>query len=402
LTARNHPTGPTLGYLSAAPRVSTRPEAEASGPRAHVLGVIRAFEALGWEVKPFVVGDRLPARASGRGTERALSANPLQTLAADVVRLILGRVNARRAARELTDVDWVYERFATLQTLGHAFQRRGVPWILETQGIYFEEAKTERKSLILSGPARRMEVAAYRDCDVLVCVTHSLKRLVVERTGADPEKILVVPNGVDAVLFDPERHQPKRLSEDFTVGFVGTLLEWQGLELLVRAVAALRRAGLAVSTTVVGDGPARAALERLARELGVREHVRFAGRVPMDEVPAYIAGFDAGYAGHAERSGAMYHSPLKLYEYAAMGKPLLASDFDDARSLAAGAEGAGFLFRPGDREDLERAIREAVAARGSSGARAREIRAACVRKHSWEARVRRMVPQVEEILARKR
>lgn len=46
-----------LGYLSGAPRVSTNPEAECGGPRSHVLGVIRAFETLEWEVKPFIVGD---------------------------------------------------------------------------------------------------------------------------------------------------------------------------------------------------------------------------------------------------------------------------------------------------------------------------------------------------------
>jgi glycosyltransferase involved in cell wall biosynthesis len=363
---------------------------------------MRAFEALGWEVRPFIVGDRMPAPASGRGTERLLSANPAQTLVADLARLVLGGVNARRALRELGGkVDWVYERHATLQTLGRAFQHRGVPWILETQGIFFEEARRERNSLVLTGPARRMEVSAYRDCDVLVCVSRSLKELAVEKTGADPEKILVVPNGVDTVLFDPEKHHPRRHSAEFTVGFVGTLLDWQGVDLLLRAAADLRREGVYVSTTIVGDGPARKRLERLTDELGIQEHVAFAGRVRMDEVPGYIAGFDAGYAGHTERGGAMYHSPLKLYEYAAMGKPILASDFEDARRLAR-ISGAGLLFRPGDLEDLKRALREAVASGPRLAEMGRRIRDACIREHSWEARIRDMIPRVEEVLARRR
>nr|MDP9479668.1 hypothetical protein [Actinomycetota bacterium] len=62
-----------LGYLSAAPRVSTRPDAEAGGPRSHVLGVIRAFESLGWSVNRFIVGDRMPKGVAGGGSEKALS-----------------------------------------------------------------------------------------------------------------------------------------------------------------------------------------------------------------------------------------------------------------------------------------------------------------------------------------
>ena len=49
-----------LGYLSAAPTVSTRPDAASAGPRAHILGVVNGFRALGWEVRPWIAGDRLP------------------------------------------------------------------------------------------------------------------------------------------------------------------------------------------------------------------------------------------------------------------------------------------------------------------------------------------------------
>lgn len=397
---------PALGYLSAAPRVSTRPAAAASGPRSHVLGVMRAFEALGWEVRPFIAGDLLPPGTSGSGSERALSSGTLRTLAADLTRLALGFVNSRRAVRRLGGVDLVYERFATLQTLGRAFQRRGVPWVLETQGLFFEEARSERKSLVLTGPARRMEVAAYRDCDALVCVSHSLKELVVERTGADPQKILVVPNGVDTTLFDPERRSLRRRASEtaragaLTVGFVGALLEWQGLDLLLRAVAALREEGVPVSAEIVGDGPDGERLRRLAGEFGVRKHVRFTGRVPMPEVPGCIAGFDLGYAGHSERSGAMYHSPLKLYEYAAMARPLLASDFDDARSLSESARGAGFLFEPDNAEDLIRALREAYKQRDQLPEHGAALREACLREHSWEARVAGTLPHLQTLLER--
>lgn len=392
-----------LGYLSAAPRVSTHPEAEASGPRSHVLGVICAFENLGWNVKRFIVGDRVPVKLTKKGSEKMLSANPVQTLLADFARILFGLINSRRAWKELgNQVDWVYERFAVLQSLGWIFKRNSIPWILETNGLFFEEAKKERKSLVLTGLARKIEIAAYQKCDVLVCVSESLKELVVQKTGIDPEKTIVVPNGVDTSVFDPGRFQGRRKFEGFTVGFVGSLIAWQGLDLLLKAIADLKKEGLEIYITVVGDGPAREEWEQLARELKLTEYVCFTGRVPGDQVPEYIAGFDVGFSGNIRLNvGAMYHSPLKLYEYMSMGKPVVASAFDDARKLVEG-KNTGFLFTPGDLEDLKRALREAYSSRSSIKEMGRLAREEIVQNHSWESRVREMIPQIEEILGRKK
>lgn len=392
-----------LGYLSAAPRVSTRPDAEAGGPRSHVLGVIRAFESLGWSVDRFIVGDRMPKGVAGGGSEKALSGSRVRTLAADLARLALGALNAFRARRELSGkVDWVYERYAVLQSLGWVFRQDGIPWILETSGLYSDEAKTERNSLVLTGIARRLEVFAYGRCDVLVCVSQPLKELVVRKTGVREEKILVVPNGVDAAYFDPAIHEPRRLFDGFTVGFVGSLLAWQGLDRLLHAVAALRAEGLPVHVTIVGDGPAREGWERVGRELGILgEAVRFVGRAPLDEVPGYIAGFDAGFSGQqGMKIGAMYHSPLKLYEYLSMGKPIIATAYDDAQTLVRDT-GGGFLFEPGNTEDLQRALREAYGARETFPEAGRRAREEVLRRHSWEARLRETIPKIEEILRRR-
>lgn len=90
-----------LGYLSGAPRVSTRPEAEATGARAHVVGVMNAFRALGWQVRPFIVGDRVPVDWVRPGSRQRMSRSLPRRLAADVARIGLGRRNAGRAVAEL-------------------------------------------------------------------------------------------------------------------------------------------------------------------------------------------------------------------------------------------------------------------------------------------------------------
>ena len=150
--------------------------------------------------------------------------------------------------------------------------------------------------------------------------------------------------------------------------------------------------------TIVGDGPARKAWEQRAKQLGLGAAVLFTGRLLPDEVPQHIAGFDVGYSGPIQLSvGKMYLSPLKLYEYMAMAKPVVAAAFEDARRLVEG-QGTGFLFQSGDKEDLKRALREAYARRYSLPGMGQQARAQIVARHSWVARVRHLIERIEPVL----
>lgn len=388
-----------LGYLSGGPRASTNPEAEAGGPRAHILGVTRAFKTLGWEVKPFIVGDQVPQKLVTKGSEEAVSSNFISTLAIDIVRLAISPINARRAWQELGgQVDWVYERFAVLQSLGQQFKNHNVPWILETNAPFYKEAKSERKSLVLSGLARRLEMQSYRNCDVLICISNALKEIVVQDAGIPSEKVLVVPNGVDTEFLNPDNQSPKRLFAGFTLGFVGNLAVWQGLDLLLKTISSLREdEGVQINVVIVGDGLLRKEWETLANNLELSSQVRFIGQVARTEIPALIAGFDIGYSGHLLKEGEVYYSPLKLYEYMAMGKPVVASAVEDARSLVREGE-TGFLFEPGDLQGIKQALIRAFEAQEKLSQMGRMARAEVVANHSWQARVQTIIAGVEQIL----
>ena len=387
-----------LGYLSAAPRVSTSQEAEASGPRAHVLGVIEAFKSLGWEVHPYIVGNRVP-RAWIIQSERKLEGSSLIRFGADIVRLVMGLFHSLEAWREMNGkVDWVYERFAVLQALGWIFQRKGVPWILETSGLFFYEAKIERKSVVLSGIVRIMELWAYRRCDVLVCVTEVLKELIIHTAGIPPEKVLVVPNGVDTARFDPSQHSPKRVWKGPTLGFVGTLVNWHRLDMLLVALAEVMHEGINLNLVVVGDGPMRRIWEAQARGLDLHGCVRFVGRVSWNDVPAYISGFDLGYMGNSPLEiGIMYHSPLKLYEYMAMERPVVASAYADAQQIIVQGQN-GYLFEPGSKDDLKRALHLAYQDQARWQEMGKSARERVLEYASWKTRVQTMILGIERIL----
>lgn len=399
MNVANVTVGRRLGYLSGAPRVSTRPNAEVSGARTHVLGVINAFCALGWDVDTYIVGDRIHERFSASGSERAMAGGSLRLAAADTLRIGLGAWHSYGAYRELGGkVDWVYERLGLFQSLGRRFKKAGVPWILESNALLAEEA-TKRNSVALASIAHQIEMDAYRDCDVVVCVSEELKVLLTERASVPREKVLVVPNGVDTSVYDPEAYAPKRLFSEFTIGFVGSLYPWQALDVLFYAVQELWvEMGIDIRVTVVGDGAMRGRWEQLCFDIGIGDRVRFVGRVPALEVPKYIAGFDLAYSGQSSVGiGAMYLSPLKLYEYQAMAKPVVASAYADASRLIRHGE-TGYLFEPNNRESLKQAIIEAYQAGSRLNELGKQARVNVVERHSWISRVNEMIRGIQGIL----
>ena len=384
-----------LAYLSGAVRVATRDDAEASGPRAHVLGVIDAFTRAGWLVDRYIAGDEPWARRFGTvGGETAARKAAWRAVAVDGVRLAACARNRAALRTRIGQVDLAYERFGSFQSLGRDLQRRGVPWVVETSGPFFVEARVERGTLALSSLARRIELGAYASCDLLVCVSEPLRSWLVD-AGVPAATTFVLPNGVDVDRFDPAPMPAPVRPDELVVGFVGALLAWQGVDTLIDALAVTRARGDRVVATVIGDGPASDDLRKVAAARGVADLVRFTGRVPASDVAAMIAGFDVGFSGHLPLlDGHMYHSPLKLYEYLAMGTPLVAAEHPEAAGLVRGS-GAGALFTAGDASSLADVL--SGLARDLDGLRASRAlaRAYVVANHSWDRRVADLIAELE-------
>lgn len=394
-----HGLAKAIGYLSGSPRVSTAANVETTGARAHVLGTIGGFEASGWAVERFIVGDELPASVSAPGSHRSVARAAYRRFLADAVRLSLGQLNAYRAYSRLRGrVAFVYERLGVFQRLGLPFVKNGVPWILESNGLLFKEAHETRRTIALHRTAGKLEIDAYRRCSAVVCVSTTLRDTIAETAGIGKNKVVVCPNAVDTDRFDPSRYQPKRVCDGFVVGMVGNLYPWSGADLLLKASAALRAEGTDIKVVLVGDGIAMDDLKSQAKQLGISQNVHFVGRVAWQEVPEYLMGFDLAFSGQTSRVlGGAYRSPLKLYEYMAMARAVVSADSEDARSVIANDKN-GFLYIPDDEASLAAALRDAVASAprlSRFGERARHL---VVRKHSWNARIEQLLEQLEPIL----
>jgi glycosyltransferase involved in cell wall biosynthesis len=138
----------------------------------------------------------------------------------------------------------------------------------------------------------------------------------------------VVPNAVDPEMFYPVKRTEQRdalgiSSDEFVVGFVGTLQKRHRTEMLLRGAAEADRD---VSILIVGDGPERSRLEAVANRLDIGETIQFVGAVAHSEVNRYISACDICYGVvDPERPS----NPIKLYEYLACERPVITSRTDE-------------------------------------------------------------------------
>jgi len=302
----------------------------------------------------------------------------------------------QRGLRAFRDarVDFVYERYAFAAMAGIRIARElGIPHLLEMNAPLVAEQEA-RAGLELGRLARDLEQRILCESDHVLAVSEELRRFAVG-LGVAPERVSVLPNGVDLERFAAagERRDSVRerlgLGDRFVVGFVGSLKRWHGTAVLIEALALLRAEPRGFHALIIGEGPEGEALRELAAARGVAEAVRFCGSVPHAQVPEHIAAMDVGVAPFLE-SASFYFSPIKLFEYMALALPVIAGDVGQVSEILGGGE-RGRLVRAGSAPDLARALREladAPALRRELGARARAWVAS---ERSWDHNAARVL-----------
>lgn len=242
------------------------------------------------------------------------------------------RAAAREHHPEVLFATWLYPLG---QAALLAAQRLGLPLVIKVHGSDLLVYKN--KPAILPMLHRVLREAA-----AVIAVSPNLAR-EAQAQGAEPDKIFLVPNGVDQELFAPQDQQAARerlgLAEDGPLAlFVGRLVPGKGLEMCLKALAALPQARL----LVVGDGPLRSGLAAQARSLGLGERVIWAGPRPHGEIPRYLAAADVLVLPSMSEG-----EPNVILEALSCGRPVVASRVGNiAGMVEQGRE--GLLFPAGD------------------------------------------------------
>ncbi len=169
---------------------------------------------------------------------------------------------------------------------------------------------------------------ALRRCDRVVVLTDGLRDLVIGRYRVVPERVVVLPSGTDTGLFVPQNTAACRrriglsLDRDY-IGFVGSFYRYQGLQCLLDAMTIIRRTMPSVHLLLVGDGEAAPELKQQADRLALSACITWAGRIPYLEVPTWIGAMTLCVAPFRGDRGET--SPVKIFDYLACGKPVIAS-----------------------------------------------------------------------------
>ena len=251
--------------------------------------------------------------------------------------------------------DVLYERYALYTVCGRWVARLfGLPFILEVNAPLSAEL-SRHGGLAFQSLARWVETRLLSRATRTVVVSQAMADLFV-RQGVPRGKLVVMPNGVDATRFNPAidgRALRRKLGLDgaCVVGFVGWIRPWHGVEQLIDAVAELLPRCPALRLLLVGGGPALPGLEAQVQRLGLVGKVLFTGPLPATEVPAYIAATDVV----VQPDVTDYASPIKLFEYLAVGRAVLAPAKPNILEIVTDGVTA-LTFAPGDRAAMTAAL----------------------------------------------
>lgn len=264
---------------------------------------------------------------------------------------LLGAALRRRPA-------FIYERYTLFTFAGLLVAKLlRVPFVLEVNAPLSLEL-TLHGNLTFRRLAERIETALCRNATRTLVVTQAMADIFIAR-GVPAERLQVIPNGVDGERFNPDipgtpiRERYGLAPDTPVVGFVGWIRPWHGVDGLIGAIGRLVTAFPDLRLLVVGDGPAVPALRQQTHDTGLDAHVIFTGPVDRVDIPGHIAALDVA----VQPDVTDYASPIKLFEYLALGRAVVAPDKANIREVVRHGHSA-LLFPPRDWTAMEQAIGE--------------------------------------------
>jgi len=365
-----------VAYVCADPGV---PVFGTKGASVHVQAIAGALLRRGAEVTLLATrtGGMVPA-ALAHAEVVALPALPKGDAAARERAAQAANAGLAAALRALGPVDLVVERYSLWShaALEHA-RAAGVPAVLEVNAPLVDEQGRHR-ALHDRPAAERVARRAFAAATAIVAVSEPVADWVAARCADGRRRVHVVGNGVDPDRFPPVERPPGRC----TVGFVGTLKPWHGVEVLVDAFDRLHARRPGVRLLVVGDGPQSPWLRADLARRPCAPAVEFTGSVDPAAVPAALARMDVAVAPYPPLEP-FYFSPLKVVEAMASGLPVVCSRIGALPDLVRDGV-TGVLCRPGDPFDLAAALELLAADPPLRRRLGEEGRARVLASHTWD------------------
>ncbi|TMA99330.1 MAG: glycosyltransferase family 4 protein [Deltaproteobacteria bacterium] len=366
-----------IAYLSCDRGVSV---SGSNGAATHIRELVNALVERGAEVKV------LAARAATGGGAQALAcevidvdteaflhrlrrgtarmegaASAPRTRASEVHGLLLNQSVAEHldALYARWPFDLIFERYSLWSYAGLRFaRRRGLPFLLEVNAPLVAQQE-EYRALFNGATAQALEELLLAGADRVIVPSGVLAAYVAER-GGRPRRVRVIPCGVNRAIFFPTWRpiQARDGAHEFVVGFLGSLKQWHGVEILLEAFRQLRERSPAY------------------------RFITITGEVPLRDVPRWLERMDVGLAPYPPLP-LFYFSPLKVLEYAASGVPFVASASGQIAEIFA-HETSAMLHAPGNVAEVVEHVERLRASPELRMRLARAARRAVKKVYTWD------------------
>ena len=393
-----------------------------NGPATHVREVVRALVALGHEVRVLVVVNGRITTTDHQFTPQPAPPTWLDRGVPRLVERLVRRVQyelklpyaalfesvrfALTARTLLADCDILLERMSWV-SYGGALAARwlNIPLVLENNGDHL--ADLEAKGIAPRGLQRRLSLWgmgwAVGQAAHVVVSGDGWRDQFLARWQSDPARTTTVENGT--LLVDRlRRAEVRSFGEDgggrgggdtaVTLVYLGGFTPWQGVPVLLQALAQVRGQLPPLRLLLIGDGSGRVEAEQLTADLGLTDLVTFTGRLLPETYAPMLAQADMGLAPYHNWPE---YSGLKIFDYKAAGLAIIASG-ENGRPATLTHQKSGWIVPPGDVATLAQAIIQLVNDPDLRRCLGQTARQEAENKHRWQHTAQRLATLFECVM----
>lgn len=388
---------------------------KSGGSVAHTAGVINA---LSQQVELDVLtNDELP------GVQRSFALfSPIKFkfLCDSICELLYSFKIIRHLKKTIQNYDFIYQRYSGSSFAGaYLAQRYNVPLILEFNSSDIWKMKNWRTKtnlikaiidpiyrMIWKVPVTKWVESYNLQAATLVAVVSEAMKENLLAMNVPPEKIFVNHNGVNAGIYSPdvdgmEIRSNYNFKEKTVLGFIGTFGQWHGVVKLCKAIVLFFGSNPDkldnVRFFLIGDGILMPEAKKVIDNSPYKDNVAFTGRITQELGPEYLAACDILLSPHIPNPDGteFFGSPIKLFEYMAMGKPIIASRLGQIGDVLEHKKTA-YLVEPGNVENLAEAMDTLIMEPGLCNVLGQNARAEVLSKYTWEKHVWKIIEKLKE------
>ncbi len=379
-----------------------------SGASAHIRENIKHFRKAGHEV--FLITNSQNHLKKRESKENKLVPNKsilLYSIIPNVLKIFVKNWRIRRSNQNLLlqnkqildKCDIVYERDAFCNfEISNYCNKHQIPHVIECNGFFWGETGSPFHKSPVPTLYKKKHISKWLQADHLIAVSENFKNKMIAE-GVEPSKITVIHNGVDleAHLGISESEikglrQKMGLENHIVIGFLGHILEKHRIDMLLESIKSLNDANYPVKGLIVGGGIWNK-YQQQAVEIGIADKVVFTGPVEYAQVPLLVAIMDICTLPGCHD----YDSPVKLFDYGAAKRPVVAVDFSNVQEIILDAK-KGFLFKQGSTSNFVEKLKILINSQSTRNELGNNLFQTVESNHTWQKVAERTLGIFEQVI----